>query len=200
MGQSNIGMNANPIQEFRAWYAAAVDSKKIMDPTAMVVASGKPDGSVDARVVLLKQVTDAGFYFVSNYQSSKARDFEANAHVAVVFHWDALEQQIRIRGRIAKAEAEFSDNYFQSRSRDSQLGAWASAQSHVIPDRDALSHALTEVRDRFEYQPVPRPPHWGGYCIQPDAIEFWLGQPHRLHDRFLYSRVGDSWTCARLSP
>ena len=147
MGQSGTRMNSNPIQEFQTWYADAVASQKIIDPTAMVVASGKADGSVDARVVLLKQVTDVGFYFVSNYQSSKARDFETNTCVAVVFHWDALEQQIRIRGHIAKAEATFSDDYFQSRSRDSQLGAWASAQSQVIPNRAALVDALSEVRE-----------------------------------------------------
>lgn len=193
-------MIADPIHTFNEWYAAACASKKIIDPTAMVIASGKPDGSVDARVVLLKKVTACGFYFVSNYQSSKARDFEANGYVAVVFHWDALEQQIRIRGRIRKAEDEFSDTYFQSRSRDSQLGAWASAQSQAIPTREVLMEAMESVRTQFEGQPVPRPPHWGGYCIEPDAIEFWRGQPNRLHDRHVYSRVDDAWEQCRLSP
>ncbi len=200
MGQPTVRMITDPIQTFNEWYEAACASKKIIDPTAMVIASGKRDGSVDARVVLLKKVTSRGFYFVSNYESSKARDFEANSHVAVVFHWDALEQQIRIRGQIQKASVEFSDTYFQSRSRDSQLGAWASAQSQPIATREVLIDAMESVRAQFEGQPVPRPPHWGGYCIEPDAIEFWRGQPNRLHDRHVYSRVDDTWEACRLSP
>jgi pyridoxamine 5'-phosphate oxidase len=149
--------------------------------------------------VLLKGV-DHGFVFYTNYESEKGRQLEANPSAALVFWWPPLDRQVRVEGRTAKVTPEESDEYFATRARGSQLGAWASDQSRVIPDREMLEERLAELTVRFEGGPVPRPPHWGGFRLIPTSIELWQGQTDRLHDRFRYDRDGDGWRITRLAP
>jgi pyridoxamine 5'-phosphate oxidase len=148
----------------------------------------------------MKAVDQRGFVFYTNYESQKGRELTVNPQAALVFWWPALRRQVRVSGRVERVSDEESDAYFASRDRGSQLGAWASAQSRVLPDRSALDRALAEVEARFAAGPVPRPPWWGGLRVAPETVEFWQGRPNRLHDRLRYILVEQGWRIERLSP
>ena len=184
---------------FEGWFAEA----RALDPRfadAMTLATASPDGRPSARTVLYKGVTDGALYFVSNYGSQKGRELEQNPRAALVFFWASLNRQVRLEGRVERAPAAWSDRYFAARARTSQIGAWASSQSQVIASREALEARIAEAEARFRDQPVPRPAFWGGYCLAPERIEFWLGQDARLHDRFSYRPSASGWDVERLSP
>lgn len=166
----------------------------------MTLATASSDGAPAARTVLLKSFDEHGFVFFTNYQSRKSRELEANPRATLLFFWSTLERQVRIEGSVEQVSAEESDDYFGTRPRGSQLGAWASAQSREIDSREALERDLAEVTARFEGREVTRPPHWGGWRVVPSAVEFWQGRANRLHDRLVYRRRGDAWTIVRLAP
>jgi pyridoxamine 5'-phosphate oxidase len=190
--------SANPITEFlNATQRAAAHQ---IDTAPVTLATSTPDGHPSARMVLLRGVDDRGFVFYTNYTSRKGRELETNPHAALCVHWPTLDEQIRVEGRVERATTEESDAYFTSRPRGSQLGAWASAQSHVLATREQLEQEYRAVESRFTDATVPRPPFWGGFRIIPSRIEFWYGRPDRLHDRLVYTREGDGWKIERLYP
>jgi pyridoxamine 5'-phosphate oxidase len=189
---------ADPTAQFRDWYDVA--EREVPLPDAIALATADADGLPDARMVLLKGVDEGGFRFFTNYRSSKARQLEARGAAALIAYWRELDRQVRVRGPVERLPESESDAYFATRSRDSQLGAWASPQSQPIASREELDRLVEEVAARFGDGEVPRPPHWGGYLLRPDTVEFWQGQVGRLHDRFRYTRAGDGWTIERLGP
>ncbi|NBR18681.1 MAG: pyridoxamine 5'-phosphate oxidase, partial [Gammaproteobacteria bacterium] len=158
------------------------------------------DGTPDSRVVLARDVSSDGIAFYSNYQSAKSRQLEKVSGASVVFAWLDLHRQVRIRGSVERLPTAKSDEYFASRPRESQIGAWASPQSEVINDRGVLDESFRQFADKFSDGPVPRPPHWGGWLIVPTEFEFWQGRPNRLHDRFRYRCIADGWQIDRLAP
>lgn len=173
------------------------------EPTAMTVASLAADGRLSARTVLLKAFDERGFVFYTNQHSRKGRELSAHPQAALLFHWKTLRHgvQVRIEGRVEEVGEQEADRYFASRPRMSQLGAWASDQSETLASREAFEQRLAEVEARYQDQPVPRPPHWSGYRVVPDAIEFWYGAEFRLHERYLYERVDDGdWSRRMLFP
>jgi pyridoxamine 5'-phosphate oxidase len=199
-GLRRADLHSDPLQQFGAWFAAAL-AADIRDANAMSLATATPDGKPSVRIVLLKGFDERGFAFFTNYDSEKGREIEANPSAALAFYWVQLERQIRISGAVEKTSREDSAAYFHSRPVGSRLGAWASKQSEVIDARQILESRLTEMTERFENGDVPLPPHWGGYRVKPDKIEFWQGRPNRLHDRFRYSRQADgTWLIDRLAP
>lgn len=198
-GLRRADLKADPIQQFDDWFKTATDCG-VHEPNAMTLATASATGTPLQRTVLLKGYDEKGFVFFSNYQSRKAADIGANPQACLLFPWLTLERQIIIQGRVEKTTVEESTAYFHSRPLDSQIGAWVSNQSEVIASRDALNAKLEEIRKRFADGIIPLPPFWGGYRVVPTAIEFWQGGPARLHDRFLYSRINDSWKIERLSP
>jgi len=190
---------ADPLLAFERWLALAVASG-LPEPTAMTLATATAAGRPSARVVLLKHADARGFVFATNHRSRKGREIAANPWGSLVFSWIPLERQVRVEGRIEPTSVEESDRIFATRPREAQIGAWASPQSAEIPDRAALERAVEENEREFPAA-VPRPPHWGGFRLVPEAIEFWSGRPHRLHDRILYQRdPGSGWTRRRLAP
>lgn len=172
------------------------------EPTAMTLATLGADGCPDARIVLLKRVDARGLCFFTNYTSTKARDIAANTEVALCLHWKTLRDgvQVRARGTAVKLGAAESDTYFATRSRPSQIGAWASLQSQILTDRSELESRFAEIERRYDDQPVPRPPHWGGYVVAPVRIEFWYGERFRLHERVCYARGRGGWSRSLLYP
>jgi pyridoxamine 5'-phosphate oxidase len=189
---------ADPIAQFRDWYA--VVEREVPLPEAVALATVDSAGLPDARMVLLKGVDGDGFRFFTNYGSAKARQLEAAGAAALIAYWRELDRQVRVRGPVERLPESESDAYFATRSRDSQLGAWASPQSQPIASREELDRLVEEVAARFDGGEVPRPPNWGGYLLTPDTVEFWQGQVGRLHDRFRYTRADDGWAIERLAP
>lgn len=193
-------VDQDPIAQFRHWLDDALNGP-IVEPNAMVVATATLDGVPTARTVLLKALDERGFVFYTNYRSDKAAEMEANPRAALVFPWHPMERQVRVVGPVARIAAEESDAYFASRPRESQLGAWASPQSDVVADRAALDAAYDEVVERFgDDGVIARPEHWGGYRVEPEAVEFWQGRTGRLHDRLRYRRTPEGWALERLAP
>ena len=192
-------LDADPLRQFGTWFDAAV-AAGVPEPNAMSLATVDAAGQPSVRIVLLKGVSDGDFVFFTDYRSRKGRDLDANPRAALCFHWHALERQVRVRGQVRRLEAAASADYYRSRPRGSQLGAWVSVQSTPIPDRDVLVADIERRRAEFGEGEIPLPPHWGGYRLTPADIEFWQGRPDRLHDRFLYTRTESAWDCVRLSP
>ena len=193
-------VDRNPFRQFDAWFAQAVDAK-LPEPNTMTLATVDSRGRPSARIVLIKGVDERGFMFFTNYESRKGRELADNPHASLLFYWIELERQVRIEGTVVKASPAESDQYYESRPLGSRIGAWASEQSQAIESRTVLEAREKEISAKYGEHP-PRPPHWGGDRLIPDAIEFWQGRPSRLHDRLLYTRAveGGDWQIARLSP
>jgi len=192
-------VDKNPLIQFSTWFEQAVQAN-LEEVNAMTLATVDPNGMPNARIVLLKDLEDNGFIFYTNYESNKGRELAANPKAALVFFWPALQRQVRINGFVEKVNTETAEHYFQSRPIGSQFGAWASPQSQVITDRKVLEENLQSVVEKYKDQTIPKPPHWGGYKVIPTLIEFWQGRTSRLHDRILYTKVGDKWKIERLAP
>jgi pyridoxamine 5'-phosphate oxidase len=193
-------LDPDPIKQFSNWFTAAIEAG-IRDVNAMSLATAGRDGKPSVRVVLLKGFDQDGFVFFTNYESEKGKHLEANPYGSLGFYWIELDRQIRISGPAEKTSREESERYFHSRPIGSQLGAWASRQSEVVDARRVLDARMAEMTERYGDGPVPLPPHWGGYIIKPEMMEFWQGRPNRLHDRFRYTRQADSsWLIERLAP
>nr|AGC71568.1 pyridoxamine 5'-phosphate oxidase [uncultured bacterium A1Q1_fos_517] len=189
----------DPIAEFQTLFAR-VSQDAPTDPTAMALATADATGAPSARMVLLKGVDARGFQFFTNYESRKGRELAENPRAALCWHWAWLEMQVRAEGTIERLGAEESDAYFATRPRGSQLGAWASFQSQPLDSRFALLRRVVATEARFLGRPIPRPPHWGGYLLRPQAIEFWQGKTSRLHERRRFTLDSGSWRYERLSP
>lgn len=192
-------LDPDPIRQFHRWFEEATLSD-ISEPNAMTLATATADGRPSARIVLLRGCDDRGFAFFTNYESRKGRELAANPRAALVFHWHDLERQVRVEGTAVRVSAEESDAYYESRPLGSRLGAWASPQSAVIADREALEERCRALEARHPDGRVPRPENWGGYRVLPEVVEFWQGRPSRLHDRFRYTRDGHGWRIDRLAP
>ena len=192
-------IDRDPIRQFQIWFNDAVAAKLPM-PEAMTLATATRDGKPSARMVLLKQVDHDGFVFFTNYRSSKAEQLDANPYAALVFYWSQLDRQVRVEGSVVKTSAQESRDYFRTRPRESQIGAWASAQSQAIDSREALEQRAHELEELYLDREVDCPEYWGGYRLKPERIEFWKSRIGRLHDRILYQHHGDSWTITRLAP
>lgn len=190
----------NAIQQFDKWWQEATHSD-ITEVNAMTLATITPNGKPAARIVLLKGFDERGFVFFTNYNSHKGTELETNPNACLVFFWKELERQVRINGIAEKISTEESIAYFNSRPEGSKLGAWASAQSMVVAGKAWLKETFDYYRERFKNGEIPKPPHWGGYRIKPESIEFWQGRPNRMHDRLLYTlQENNSWKIERLSP
>ena len=195
-----IQVDKSPIVQFIRWLENALEAK-INEPHAMTLSTANKKGQPDARVVLLRGVEKKGFSFFTNYKSAKGKEIVENKKVCLSFYWAELARQVRIKGVAVKLSAKNSDDYFESRPRESQISAWASSQSEMIENRDVLIKKYNEFEKKFENKKVPRPLHWGGYLVIPDSMEFWQGRNNRLHDRIQYEKSkSGKWKIARLCP
>lgn len=192
-------VDPDPLVQFHKWFDDARRAE-LPEPNAMTLATATPAGVPSARMVLLKAADERGFTFFTDYRSRKGQELEANPHAALVFFWGELERQVRITGTVNRVSREETEAYFRTRPRESRLGAWTSHQSTVLAGRETLEARLREVAARHPGDEVPTPPHWGGYLLKPDALEFWQGRESRLHDRVRYQREAGSWRIERLSP
>lgn len=189
----------NPFEQFEVWLAEAID-KAVTEPNAMILATAGEDCKPSARVVLLRGFDRKGFVFFTNYDSQKGSEIAENPRASLLFFWAKLERQIRIEGVISKTSRKISEDYFASRPRESQIGAWASAQSRVIATHSELEEKITETEKRFAGKAIACPEFWGGYVLKPDSFEFWQGGKNRLHDRLRYKKEKSVWKIERLSP
>ena len=192
-------IDRDPIKQFQLWFDDAIAAKLPM-PEAMTLATATPDGKPSARMVLLKQVDGDGFVFFTNYRSAKAEQLDANPHAALVFYWSQLDRQVRVEGSVVRTTAQESRDYFATRPRESQIGAWASEQSRAIGSREVLEQRAQELETLYCDRDIDCPEHWGGYRLKPERIEFWKSRIGRLHDRILYQRNATGWSISRLAP
>ncbi|HJT27012.1 MAG TPA: pyridoxamine 5'-phosphate oxidase [Pyrinomonadaceae bacterium] len=192
-------IDRDPIKQFQLWFNDAFAAGLPM-PEAMTLATATPDGKPFARMVLLKQVDDDGFVFFTNYRSAKAEQLDANPYAALVFYWAKLDRQVRVEGSVVRTSAQESCDYFKTRPRESQIGAWASAQSEAIDSRDVLEQRAHELEALYLDREIDCPEFWGGYRLKPERIEFWKSRVGRLHDRILYQRDATGWSITRLAP
>jgi len=190
---------ADPFDLFEEWFRAARDSEP-SDANAMALATADPQGLPDVRMVLLKGVDGGGFVFFTNTQSAKGVELAANPQAALLFHWKSLRRQVRVRGAVSPVTDSEADEYFATRARPAQIGAWASDQSREMPSRMALAERVAQVGVKFGIRKVTRPPHWSGYRVTPSSIEFWRDRPFRLHERLLFVRGAEGWAAKRLFP
>jgi pyridoxamine 5'-phosphate oxidase len=196
---NETSVDKNPFIQFSEWYESILNFK-INEPTAMMLSTADVNGNPSARIVLLKEIDNSGFIFYTNYGSRKGKDLKENPKAALTFFWDELRRQIRIEGRIEKIRRETSKEYFSSRPHESQIGAWVSAQSSVIPNREILENKFDELKEKFGNEEIPLPDFWGGYRLVPNYFEFWQGRENRLHDRICYEKENDEWKIFRIAP
>ena len=189
----------NPIQQFDLWWKQTIASE-IMEPNAMTICTTDINGKPQGRIVLLKGYDEHGFVFFTNYHSHKGGQLAAAPYATLVFFWKELERQVRISGNVVKVSDQESDDYFASRPIKSQIGAWVSEQSRLVETRNVLETRMEALEDQYAHEQVPRPPHWGGYRVVPESLEFWQGRHSRLHDRILYTKELHNWKIQRLAP
>ena len=196
---SKKDVDRNPILQFERWYNEAFSSK-VMEANAMTLSTVDKENKPHSRVVLLRDVNENGFVFFTNYNSAKGHELMHNPNAALLFFWPELERQIRIEGKVEKLDNKRSDEYFNSRPKESRIGAWASPQSREIENRQALEKIVADKKEFFDQNILDRPGFWGGYVLKPESIEFWQGRPSRLHDRIKYLKNGSDWKILRLAP
>jgi len=199
MNTNDISLKLDPIEQFLIWFQEAQNSKEAQ-PEAMTLATCDKEGKPCARIVLYKGMKANGFLFYTNYQSPKGKELEKNPNACLVFHWPVLNRQLRIDGFVEKISPQESNQYFQSRPRQNQIGAWASPQSQTLEHRKILDDQYEKLSQEYQGKTIPCPPHWGGYVLFPKRMEFWIGQEKRLHDRFCYYQSPEGWKIQRLAP